>query len=210
MQQYRRDERAGRRRSQPAKLRGRAADEHDAAGQALSRLRYVQDFECGDGALGPQIMAQWQQSQHAVAADRHRPSGNLEPAGIGRQQQRRGAAVVAHDLHRQRGPQSAADDGHQGYPAHPPVRIAGQQQHAKTGSSILEGIYWSDNALGMPEIIDPQLAANEHRGSRRLVFNPLRTESHAERNRHLLESSRELADLHRAARRPDGRCHPCR
>ena len=192
VQHDRRDERAGSRRAQPSQLRGRAADENDAAGQALARLRCFQDIERGDGAIGPQIMAQGQQSQHAVAADRHRPSGNLEPAGIGRQQQRRSAAVVAHDLHRQRRPQSVADDGHQGHPAHLPIRIAGQEQHAKAGGGIRERAYRSDDALGMPEVVHRQSTANQHRGCRGPVVDPLGTEGDAKRRRRLLEGGCEL------------------
>ena len=44
----------------------------------------------------------------------------------------------------------------------------------------------------MPEIVDRQSAANEHRGRRALVFDPLRAEGNAERDRRLFESSREL------------------
>ena len=191
VQHDRRDERAGGRGPQASQLRGRAADEDDAAGQALPRLRTFQDIERRDGAIGPQIVAQGQQPQHGVTADRHRASGNLEPAGIGRQQQRRSAAMGAHDLHRQRRPQSVADDDHQGHPAHLAVGIAGQEQHAETGGSIHERLHRTDDALRMPEVVDLRPTANQHRGQRHPVVDPLGAEGNAERRRRPPEGGRE-------------------
>jgi hypothetical protein len=129
VQNDRRHERAGHGAAQASELRSRAADEDDAAGQALGGLGLVQHIQCRDGALGPQIVADGEQAQHGIAAGRYRAPGNLEAAIVRCQQHRRCAAVYANHLDRQRRPQPSANHDQKGNSARATVDVAGKKQH---------------------------------------------------------------------------------